>query len=878
MAARKKDKSKGSEDKKLEETINYETVEFRTVRASEHRCIDERRKTEGRNPVREIDRAGHDSSEAIYDTVGLALSGGGIRSAAFCMGALQALHVAGLIKYIDYLSTVSGGGYIGTSMSAGMSNVSDGTTEPLPDQFPFKSQLDNQDPPAVRHIRDYSNYLMPNGVADVIGSIVIYLRGLTANTVIVLLWLLIFASVTIYLNPTRDLLGEPIIGSWFNPFGFKNFALTLHLTFAFMLILMAWGIYRSLRLDFNRADTASWVTRSVGYLGVIILVIAFCETQPFVLKGLFAVAEVEASNDVTYHIGQWIIGALASLSVGVSFLSNAIARILKTTTDSDRLSRRFVAAVGKFAVLAAGAILPLLLWASYLQIAFWGIPRSENDPAFMAPPWLLQCREGALSVMNWFQPWFAPHESILAVYVLAIVVLVIISGRLKPNANSLHRLYRDRLSQAFVFGLAPETEDKSLRRIVPTGFQETYQIAAGNPEKVVLRLLDKIKLSELNEKSGPYHIINTALNIQGSKHVNQRARNAEFFMLSKKYCGSEPTGYVETKALENLSPELDLATAMAVSGAAASANMGANTVRPLTPTLTLLNVRLGFWLNNPNSLSLLQRIASKPVNLLNIYFFREMFGLLDEKSRIVYLTDGGHVENLGIYELLKRRCQLIIAVDAEADPEMNFGSLIKLQRHASIDLGVRIELPWRLIRETTLEISKEIAASEGQGAVKPRLGPHCAVGRILYNDDQSGILLYVKSSISGDENDYIIDYKRRNASFPHETTNDQFFSEEQFEVYRALGFHAVNRTLAGEEAVPTHSGSNEGLYAPIMKIWKGGRFKDAGVDKAEEVLRFAAGEGGEVLPSSDKAPQQSPKPPKTRQRTPKKAELAGVDN
>jgi hypothetical protein len=201
---------------------------------------------------------------------------------------------------------------------------------------------------------------------------------------------------------------------------------------------------------------------------------------------------------------------------------------------------------------------------------------------------------------------------------------------------------------------------------------------------------------------------------------------------------------------------------------------------------------------------------------------------------------------------------------------MNFASLIKLQRHASIDLGVRIELPWRSIRETTLAVSKEIAGNDGQGAVKARLGPHCAVGRIMYDDAHWGVLVYFKSSISGDENDYILDYKRRNMGFPHETTNDQFFTEEQFEVYRSLGFHAVNRVLAGEEAVPTHSGRSD-VYEPIIKIWKGARFNDPAVNKAEEIFRFAAEDGGEVLPLTEKVLPIPYKPPapKAKPRAPR---------
>jgi hypothetical protein len=243
---------------------------------------------------------------------------------------------------------------------------------------------------------------------------------------------------------------------------------------------------------------------------------------------------------------------------------------------------------------------------------------------------------------------------------------------------------------------------------------------------------------------------------------------------------------------------LDLATAMAVSGAAFSSNMGASSIRALTATLALLNVRTGYWLKNPKALS--QPAESlKPTRW---YLWNEITGRLSENSEDVYLTDGGHIENLGIYELLRRRCKFIVAVDAEADPAMRFPSFLALQRYARIDLGVRIWMPWDKIRGRTIA-----NMGDGGSAGNPTIdeaGPHAAIGRIEYDGGQEGWLLYIKSSLSGDENDYVRDYARRYAAFPHETTGDQFFSEEQFEAYRALGFHIAIRLLRGQDRMQVY--------------------------------------------------------------------------
>lgn len=125
--------------------------------------------------------------------IGLALSGGGIRSASFCLGALQALDRSGVLKNVDYLSTVSGGGYIGASLSAAMSRSKG--------EFPFAGSLTPDEPYPIQHIRNHSNYLFPQGIINIFYNIAIYLRGLLANALLVLPWLLFFAAITIFLKP-----------------------------------------------------------------------------------------------------------------------------------------------------------------------------------------------------------------------------------------------------------------------------------------------------------------------------------------------------------------------------------------------------------------------------------------------------------------------------------------------------------------------------------------------------------------------------------------------------------------------------------------------------------------------------------------------------
>ena len=371
---------------------------------------------------------------------------------------------------------------------------------------------------------------------------------------------------------------------------------------------------------------------------------------------------------------------------------------------------------------------------------------------------------------------------------------------LNPNAYSLHGFYRDRLSKAFLFWVPTKTTEEPLP-------------------------LDTMKLSDLINSDGPFPIVNAALNVQGSPSANMRGRNADFFMFTPLHTGSDLTQYVPMAGhgMESVDPALDFATAIAISGAAVSANMGSSTVRLLSPTLALLNLRLGYWLRNPRSLAekvdqrLLGGWRRKMITRLKSKFhlMAEMLNMLREDSDEIYLTDGGHLENLGIYELLKRGCALIVAVDAESDPAMAFDSFQRLQRYARIDLGVRIDLPWEGIADTVKAVDK--ALLDGPQLRSP--GPHVAVGRITYADGVEGILIYCKSSISGDEKDYILDYKKRNPAFPHETTGDQFFSEEQFESYRALGFHMIDRFFNDGKEAFGFAPQKTGVFRNKTSLW-----------------------------------------------------------
>jgi hypothetical protein len=223
---------------------------------------------------------------------------------------------------------------------------------------------------------------------------------------------------------------------------------------------------------------------------------------------------------------------------------------------------------------------------------------------------------------------------------------------------------------------------------------------------------------------------------------------------------------------------------MAISGAAASPNMGYNSSPPLAFLLTLFNVRLGWWLGNPVNES--KKIYSgegpqwaiKPL-------LDEMFGQTTDDAKYIYLSDGGHFENLGMYEMVRRRCRLIVVSDAGCDPDFAFEDLGNAVRKIAIDLGVMITLH-------KLETLKRRGKTFDVGADKP----YCAFGEINYpGAGEPGFLLYIKPCYHGVESASVRAYASANPSFPHQTTGDQFFSESQFESYRVLGFEVTDKLL-----------------------------------------------------------------------------------
>ena len=295
-------------------------------------------------------------------------------------------------------------------------------------------------------------------------------------------------------------------------------------------------------------------------------------------------------------------------------------------------------------------------------------------------------------------------------------------------------------------------------------------------------------------------VINTTLNLVGGDNLAWQQRKAEPFSVTPLHAGCFRLGYRDSR-LYGGRGGITIGTAAAISGAAASSNMGYYTTSPvLSLVLTFFNVRLGWWLGNPGPAGNDTYYRNSPKYSVEP-IIDEAFGLTDDRNEYVYLTDGGHFENLGIYEMVLRRCHVIVISDAAADGEYHFGDLGNAIRKVRIDLGVPIEF-------TALPIFAALPAS-------PDKGMYWAAGRIRYScidgpDVEDGWLLYIKPTVYGNEPRDVLEYKKSHPTFPHQSTADQFFDEPQFESYRILGSHIMDQ-ICGEDEKPL------GLYVMLRK-------------------------------------------------------------
>jgi hypothetical protein len=610
--------------------------------------------------------------------VGLAFSGGGIRSATFNLGLLQAMHRYGFLKQVDYLSTVSGGGYIGSSLTWFMSC--------LKQDFPFgASRRHNIETPGaiVSWLREHASYLVPGQGLNYWALAAFIIGGILVNLLVLVP---IFFGVTVFL---AWLPGPEIIAGYPDN-GFTGLwtagaacLVLLGITVVFYALVSS---IRSLQQYRIRYRAHIWMGRMLRF-GIGFLVLGSVPLLHYYIE---------------LHLHGWIEEINTSFSVvgALSLLSGWLGRNRK---NEIRGYRRILLSLG-----LALVIYGLLLWMYH----------------------------GAYFIVN--------NDDTLRVNLMffGIVLSVLIGALANINYVSIHRYYRDRLMQAFM---------------PPADFIDFRQ-----PNRCLLK--------DIPQTGAPYQIINVMMMTWNSPIPKLQLRGGDNFVFSPLFCGAKSTGYAPSA--EYLGGTMDLSTAFSISGAAVDPNTGVTRSRPLSFIMTLLNLRLGYWARNPKWPAKVMKGWSRPYWM--VYSLRIMLGLkMAENQMHIYLSDGGHFENLGLYELIRRQCRYIVLSDASACYPGDIEDLGSALEKVRVDFGAAIDIDTEALRPQEPN----------------RLLPQpWVLGDIYYADGSRGTLLYIKASVFSGLPEDVCAYRRANPTFPYESTIDQFFDEPQFEAYRELGF------------------------------------------------------------------------------------------
>jgi len=866
----------------------------------------------------------------------LCLSGGGVRSAVFNLGILQGLARAGLLSRFDYLSTVSGGGFIGGWLSAWINRSDRDVTK-------VESWLSQQpgnplvpEPKPVYNLRVFANYLTPRkGLLspDTWTLIAVYLRNLFLNWLVFVpaimtflmlprLWTgivntalrsastysqlplvlgviglgcgiisltcimtnlpsvydrnwrtvaivvscilpLLFMAICLSLywtmvrehnSPTEGWISSLLAGNrptwqvfviagaaipglpqlfvslkseskrrgkWLLLIlGPAGGAISAVLTFALLqinpgpLVRLSHAVrFNSIVLDTNLlyvslsipfllcvfmiggtfvagfssrytgSEDQEWWARSGAWLLIVVviwallsLLVTFGPLLLVDLRALFGQGKVgPVKSAITSLVG--ILSGVVSILGGKSSKTKANADA-PNASWTDRLVPIIISiAAAIFALYIAVILVWLTDWTLYgvakvLHLGF----QIQN-----LPPKPLDHQ-----IFVTHSPWW--FEGMTTVVLFAVTS--ILGWLINTNRFSLHYYWRNRMMRAYL-GATRNQDERDKTKNQFTGFD--------NEDNLAMDCL----------KQRPLHVVNATLNLAGGKKLEWQDRKAESFSISSMHSGSYWLGYRSSKEYGG-EKGISLATSVAISGAAASPNMGymmSSSIQRFI--MTLFNVRMGFWLGNPGLAGKRTFRNDSPTQSVRPIAI-EALGKTDDTSAYVYLSDGGHFDNFGLYEMILRRCRFIVVSDASTDPNYCYESLAGAIRQIRIDFGVPIVLRTALLAGARPEPVKVMGMRFGNDPEKRN--KYCAVFDIRYSCvdkpdyeedaravNYDGVLIYIKPTLDGSEPADVLNYHKLDGAFPEDTIVDQWFSEPQFESYRMLGSHMVDK-IRGDAA------------------------------------------------------------------------------
>lgn len=777
---------------------------------------------------------------------GLGLSGGGIRSATLALGVLQAFAENKLLRHFDYISSVSGGGYLAGALQwwwkPGKRQDDSKSNAPTfgldPENFPYGLVKPVQSTAESRplgqknleFLRAHGAYLTPSKAINAWSMLGVVLRTISIST---LIWFPILVGSFIFVNGIDAWLESTPwlrqqLGHLWKPLGsFVTYSWITNcttfecdlLSFPALYALMLLGFYGIVAAFISAALIFAFISRKSESSGPLLTAVRICLVGG-ALIWLLGYSYVQLDTlDFTLLMAIvlsviFLIGALATLIADLATPKSMSASYWLRRTSERFLGQAFIPALvllaiatvpippmfaGK-AVASAGGVLGLIGGVASALYGYYTFIRNIV-PSF-ASKIALTIGSALFLYMNLIAAYvlslvfihakhldFGTEEIFIASSVL-ILVSFILWFRANINYVGLHRFYRDRLMEAFM----PTDSAVSAMRSGESPVADGLSIAT---------LKDSLKSGDERGTPcpAPYPLINSNVILTNDTNQKYASRGGDNFITSPLYVGSTATGWQKTEEYIDRNGSMTLATAVAASGAAATASAGyigtGITMNPfVAAAMSALNIRLGLWIGNPS------RRKSRKIQSIPTFFSPGLSALFSKghrrDSKFIELTDGGHFENLGLYELVRRKLNVIIIVDGEADPTISLSSLVSATRRIEQDFNAGLTFfpnrgPERLI----------MYPSEGYPLGVKYAKAAFLVGRLVYDNKTEGTLIYIKSTLIQNLNFTTSGYLAKNSAFPHQSTADQFFDPDQFDAYRNLGYESASQMIAALDLVNT---------------------------------------------------------------------------
>lgn len=715
---------------------------------------------------------------------GLCLSGGGIRSACVAMGAMQALGTYDLdddpagrkvLDSFDHIVSVSGGGFSAGAFALALHETkedqSGAVTTPPP---PLLSQRFTGGSMEFDHVRRHSSFIAdsPGQLAAALGvlfrNLVVSLVSLFAPAVIVGgLVAVLFSKVplsAIEIYPAGEATSGRVAGHlWM--VGWSLIVVCIVGVIALLVSVVA-EVFGTRAIARHIHDAGLRVVQFAAGAGIVLVTI--CIAIPALMRLCWNLMHQTGLGTTQLPTA---VGGLSALFL-LQYVATLVAMLWR---HKDSWWQRFRSLVGKGGKTGVVTAVP----RGIVSLVTTGL-----SLLFLGATWLLLAG-GVAAAGSAIITAGDPHGPLLATVGVALV-LIVIAAALDVTSVSLHPFYRRRLASAFAVRRGSATAK-------PYDYSEStdlHEYATTGPGL-------------------PQFVFAAAASVSGTDKPAP-GLGAYTYTLSADHIGGPEFGYLSTKSAWRRCPprlrgDLTVQAAMAISGAAFASSMGRQG-RWYQKLLALSGARLGTWLPNPEFIRRVHaadtvdgRDYSIPRRLPSFrgvsYFYREVLGCNHRGARLLQVTDGGHYENLGLVECLRRKSRVIYCIDASGDPPPSLTTLHEAIRLAEYELGVQITL-----RDSGLrDVVPGSATPSGVEGIDDKLAKRFAASPIIVGDivypaaaqlpegDQKGLLIFAKAVLTDDCPGWLKRYAAGSNIFPHDSTSDQWFSEAQFAAYTELG-------------------------------------------------------------------------------------------